>query len=319
MTVGFVRRLLATYTIALGAAFHLAWAPSVTARAVDEQAPQRTQAPSTDGKLNIIAFGAHPDDCDQRAGGTAAKYAALGHRVRFVAITNGDAGHQTEGGGALAARRRAEAREAGRRIGIEYVVLDNHDGELVPSLDVREQIIRQIRLWNADLVLAPRPNDYHPDHRYTGVLVQDAAYMVVVPNIAPDTPALRKNPVFMYFQDGFQRPNPFSPDVAVSIDDVIEKKIDMMDAHVSQFYEWLPWVAGNLDSVPKSAADRRKWLRETRAGQPTPAVRAVLAKWYGAATGNAVRHAEAFEICEYGTRPDEALIRKLFPFLPKTN
>ena len=182
-----------------------------------------------------------------RSGGTAAKYAALGHRVRFVAVTNGDAGHQTEGGGALAARRRAEAQEAGRRIGIEYVVLDNHDGELLPSVDVRKQIIRQIRQWNADLVLAPRPNDYHPDHRYTGVLVQDAAYMVVVPNVATDTPALRKNPVFMYFEDGFQRPNPFSPDVAVSIDDVIEKKIDMLDAHVSQMYEWLPWVAGNLD------------------------------------------------------------------------
>src|SRR5688572_1048562 len=280
---------------------------------------QRTRQPSTDGKLNVIAFGAHPDDCDQRAGGTAAKYAALGHRVRFVSITNGDAGHQTEGGGALAARRRAEAQEAGRRIGIEYVVLDNHDGELLPTLKPREEVIRHIREWNADLVLAPRPNDYHPDHRYTGILVQDAAYMVVVPNIAPDTPALRKNPVFMYFQDGFQKPQPFSPDVAVSIDDVIEKKIDMMDAHVSQFYEWLPWVAGNLDAVPKSAADRRKWLRETRAGQPTPAVRAVLAKWYGAATGNSVRHAEAFEICEYGARPDEALIRKLFPFLPKAN
>ena len=278
---------------------------------------QRTQAPSTDGRLNVIAFGAHPDDCDIRAGGTAAKYAALGHRVRFVAVTNGDAGHQTEGGGALAARRRAEAQEAGRRIGIEYVVLDNHDGELLPSVDVREQIIRQIRQWNADLVLAPRPNDYHPDHRYTGVLVQDAAYMVVVPNIATDTPALRKNPVFMYFQDGFQRPNPFSPDVAVSIDDVIDKKIDMLDAHVSQMYEWLPWVAGDLESVPKGAAERKKWLRDARAGQPTPAVRAALAKWYGPENAKAVRHAEAFEICEYGTRPDEALIRKLFPFLPK--
>ena len=279
--------------------------------------PQRTRMPSTDGKLNIIAFGAHPDDCDQRAGGVAAKYAALGHRVRFVAVTNGDAGHQTEGGGALAARRRAEAQEAGRRIGVEYVVLDNHDGELLPTLHVREQIIRQIREWNADLVLAPRPNDYHPDHRYTGVLVQDAAYMVVVPNVAPDTPALRKNPVFMYFQDGFQKPNPFSPDIAVSIDDVIEKKLDMMDAHVSQMYEWLPWVAGNLDDVPKDMAARKRWLRDTRTPQPTPAVKASLVKWYGAEKGNAVRHAEAFEICEYGTRPDEALVRKLFPFLPK--
>jgi len=267
--------------------------------------------------LRIMAIGAHPDDCDIRAAGVAAKWAALGHKVRFVAVTNGDAGHQTEGGGALAARRRAEAQEAARRIGVEYVVLDNHDGELLPTVDVRMQIIRQIRQWNADLVLAPRPNDYHPDHRYTGVLVQDAAYMVVVPNVATDTPALRKNPVFMYFQDGFQRPNPFTPDVAVSIDDVIDKKIDMLDAHVSQFYEWLPWVAGNLDTVPKGAAERKQWLRKERATEPTPAVRAALVKWYGPAKGKDIRNAEAFEICEYGTRPDEAMLRKLFPFLPK--
>jgi LmbE family N-acetylglucosaminyl deacetylase len=282
----------------------------------DQASAPRAQPPANDGKLNIIAFGAHPDDCDQRAGGTAAKYAAMGHHVRFVSVTNGDAGHQSQGGGALAARRRAEAQEAGRRIGVEYVVLDNHDGELLPTLQVREQIIRQIRAWNADVVLAPRPNDYHPDHRYTGILVQDAAYMVVVPNVAPDTPALRKNPVFMYFEDGFQKPNPFTPDVAVGIDEVIEKKIDMLDAHVSQMYEWLPWVAGSLEQVPKDAASRRRWLRETRASPPTPAVRAALAKWYGPAKGNAVRYAEAFEICEYGTRPDESMIRKLFPFLP---
>jgi LmbE family N-acetylglucosaminyl deacetylase len=297
------------------AAIVLAIAQHVTMTAGAQQpAPERTLAPSTDGKLNVIAFGAHPDDCDQRAGGTAAKLAALGHRVRFVSVTNGDAGHQTEGGGEIYARRRAEAREAGRRIGVEYVVLDNHDGQLLPTVDVREQIIRQIRQWNADLVLAPRPNDYHPDHRYTGVLVQDAAYMVVVPNIATDTPALRKNPVFMYFEDNFQKPAPFRPDVAVSIDDVIEKKLDMMDAHVSQMYEWLPWVAHNLDSVPKDPAARKRWLKETRSGQPSTAVRAALTKWYGAEKGNAVKNAEAFEICEYGSRPDEAAIRKLFPF-----
>ena len=288
----------------------------LSVRAQQQPAPERTQSPSTDGKLNIIAFGAHPDDCDQGAGGVAAKYAALGHRVRFVSVTNGDAGHQTEGGGALASRRRAEAREAGRRIGIDYVVLDNHDGQLLPTVDVREQVIRQIRQWKADLVLAPRPNDYHPDHRYTGVLVQDAAYMVDVPNIASDTPALRKNPVFMYFEDRFQKPAPFRPDVAISIDDVIEKKIDMLDAHVSQMYEWLPWVDNALEKVPSNAAERRAWLRQTRAHEPTPAVRAALVKWYGADKGNAVRNAEAFEICEYGARPDDAVLHKLFPFLP---
>jgi LmbE family N-acetylglucosaminyl deacetylase len=271
---------------------------------------------AADVKLNIIAIGAHPDDCDIRAGGVAAKWAALGHRVKFVSVTNGDAGHQTEGGGALARRRREEAREAGRRIGIEYVTLDNHDGELIPSLDVRQQLIRQIRQWNADLVLGPRPNDYHPDHRYTGMLIQDAAYMVVVPNVCPDTPPLKKNPVFMYFQDGFQRPYPFQPDVAIGIDDVAEKKLSMLDAHVSQFYEWLPWVSGNLDSVPKDPAARKEWLRKQRLGRaPSGAIREALVKWYGP-KGASFQHAEAFEICEYGQRPSESDIRRLFPFLP---
>src|SRR5256884_4711674 len=125
--------------------------------------------------VRIIAFGAHPDDCDLGAGGIAAKYAALGNKVKFVSLTNGDAGHQTQHGEELAKRRRAEAQEAGRRIGIEYEVLDNHDGKLLPTREVREQVIREIRQWKADIVIAPRPNDYHPDHRYTGVLVQDAS------------------------------------------------------------------------------------------------------------------------------------------------
>jgi LmbE family N-acetylglucosaminyl deacetylase len=266
--------------------------------------------------LRIIAFGAHPDDCDIRAGGTAAKWAALGHKVRFVAVTNGDAGHHEAGGGQLAMRRRAEAIEAGRRIGVDYVVLDNHDGELVPSLEVRQQIIRQIREWKADLVLAPRPNDYHPDHRYTGVLLQDAAFMVTVPNIVTEVPALKKNPVFLYFEDGFQKPAPFRPDIAVAIDDAVEKMVDALDAHVSQVYEWLPWHAGVLDQVPKDAAARKAWLKKTRMWPPSAAVREALVKWYGAEAGGKAQVAEAFEICEYGTRPDEAMLRRLFPFFP---
>src|SRR5437762_5092560 len=131
--------------------------------------------PAQDQPVRVIAFGAHPDDCDLGAGGIAAKYAALGHKVKFVSLTNGDAGHQSQHGEELAKRRRAEAQEAARRIGIEYEVLDNHDGKLLPTLEVREQVIREIRQWKADIVIAPRPNDYHPDHRYTGVLVQDAS------------------------------------------------------------------------------------------------------------------------------------------------
>ncbi len=277
----------------------------------------QTRPAASNEKLRIIAFGAHPDDCDSRAGGTAAKYAALGHQVKFVAVTNGDAGHQSEGGGALGMRRRKEAQEAGRRIGIQYEVLDNHDGELLPTLEARRQVIRKIREWNADMVLAPRPNDYHPDHRYTGVLVQDAAYMVTVPNVCPDTPALRKNPVFFYFQDNFQRPNPFRPDVLVAIDDVLEKKLAMLDAHTSQMYEWLPWHDGELEKVPKEPAARLEWLRKGRFGRPiSDSFRVELRKWYGA-QADSIRHAEAFELCEYGRQPSREELRTLFPFFPR--
>jgi LmbE family N-acetylglucosaminyl deacetylase len=274
-------------------------------------------AQDSDGKLRIIAFGAHPDDCDIRAAGTAAKFAALGHHVKFVAVTNGDAGHQSEGGGMLAKRRRAEAMESGRRLGVTYEVLDNHDGELLPTLEVRQQIIRRIRQWGADIVLAPRPNDYHPDHRYTGVLIQDAAYMVVVPNVCPDTAPLHDNPVFLYFEDGFQRPNPFRPDVAVAIDDVFDKKIDALDAHVSQVYEWLPWVDHTLNQVPKDVAERKRWLASRREPAISPAVRKALEKWYGAERAAQVKVAESFELCEYGRRPTDEELRKLFPMLGK--
>src|SRR5450755_3896399 len=234
------------------------------------------------GKIRIIMFGAHPDDCDERSSGTAALFVQMGYAVKFVSVTNGDAGHQTLKGKELAKRRYAETQEAAKRLGIIYDVLDNHDGLLMPSLEVRLQIIKEIREWNADLVFAPRPNDYHPDHRYTGVLVQDAAYMVAVPTIEPEVPALRKNPVFLYQEDHFQRPNPFRPDIAVDIDDTWDKKVSALDAHVSQVYEWLPWVDGKLDSVPRDPEARRKWLEQTRAGRINPAVRASLVKWYGA-------------------------------------
>ncbi len=267
--------------------------------------------------IRIIVIGAHPDDCDMDAGGTAALFASMGYAVKFVSVTNGDAGHQSEGGGALAKRRIAEALEAGKRFGVTYDVLDNHDGELLPTLAIRLQIIRKIREWNADVVIAPRPNDYHPDHRYTGVLVQDAAYMVAVPNVAPDTAPLKKNPVFLYSQDFFQRPNAFRPDVAVDITSVYDQKIHALSAHESQVYEWLPWIGGYLNEVPKNPADRKKWLAARSVVPITPEVRKSLEQWYGKEKASGVKNAEAFEICEYGTQPKEEDIRRLFPMLKK--
>ena len=266
--------------------------------------------------LRILVFGAHPDDCDVKAGGVAIKYAALGHEVRFVSVTNGDAGHHEIGGVELARRRRAEAEAASAVAGIEYHVMDNHDGELVPSLENRKKVIRMIRSYTPDLILTHRPNDYHPDHRYTAMLVQDSAYMVTVPNICTDTPPLSKNPVIAYLSDNFQKPAPFAPDVAVDIDDVVEKKIDMLHCHTSQMYEWLPYNGGRLHEVPESPQERRKWL-EHRLGRFEAVAdlsRDLLIARYGDAHGSRVKYAEAFEVCEYGSSPTEERISVLFPF-----
>jgi LmbE family N-acetylglucosaminyl deacetylase len=265
-------------------------------------------------KLRIIAIGAHPDDCDIKFAGTAYKLVQAGHAVKFLSVTNGDAGHQEMGGGMLAKRRYLETQESARRLGIgEYEVLDNHDGELTPNLEVRRQIIRSIRRWKADIVVEPRPNDYHPDHRYTGVLVQDAAYMVVVPNVTPDVPPLENNPIFLYYQDNFQKPAPFRPDVVVSLDDVWERKVNAMDAHVSQFYEWLPWVDHRLNEVPKDPAERKKWLSGMRVQRLSGAARATLERRYGAGKAKAIKYTEAFELCEYGKQPSIAELDKIFP------
>lgn len=265
-------------------------------------------------QINVIVFGAHPDDCDIDTGGTAILFAKMGHNVKFVSLTNGDAGHHEMGGGELARRRMAEAKEAGKRFGVEYTVLDNHDGELMPTLENRLKVIREIRKWNADIVIAPRPNDYHPDHRYTGILVQDAAYMVIVPNVAPDVPPLKKNPVFLYSEDGFQKPNPFEPDIAVIIDEVFDQKINAMAAHESQFFEWLPWTMGALDKVPNDPKDRLAYLAKWRNKKPNEKTIECLKKWYGDDALSAI-HTEGFEICEYGKQPSEQEIKRLFPML----
>ncbi|MFT5941787.1 MAG: LmbE family N-acetylglucosaminyl deacetylase [Sediminicola sp.] len=265
--------------------------------------------------LNIIVFGAHPDDCDNKMGGTAALFAQMGHRVKFVSITNGDAGHYEKGGGNLAKIRRKEAQESAKRLGIEYTVLDNHDGELFPTIEVRHQVIREIRNWDADVVLTHRPVDYHPDHRYTGVLVQDAAYLVIVPNVTPDTPPLQKNPVFLYLQDHFQKPNEFKADIAVDITSVFDQKMDGLDAHTSQFYEWLPWTEGKLAEVPKNEKEKRAFLIKNWSRPISPKVRESLVKWYGSKKAMTAVHAEAFEICEYGKQPTDEEIRQLFPML----
>lgn len=273
-----------------------------------------------DGKLRIIVFGAHPDDCEIRAGGVGAKWTALGHHVKFVSMTNGDIGHWREAGGPLAQRRFAEMKRAADILGIQVEVLDNHDGELMPTLENRRTVTRLIRQWGADIVICNRPNDYHPDHRYTGVLVQDAAYMVTVPFFCPDVPALTRNPVFLYSEDRFMRPTPFTADIVVAIDDAIEKKLDALGEIVSQFYEG--GANGSEALIPEDAASqaaRHKQVRDNFRGRFSGSAkrfREQLVQWHGSEQGNAAQYAEAFEICEYGRIPNQEELQRLFPFFP---
>ncbi|MBM4094790.1 MAG: PIG-L family deacetylase [Planctomycetes bacterium] len=271
-----------------------------------------------DGKLAIIQFGAHPDDCEIRAGGVAAMWSDQGHHVKFVSTTNGDIGHWQMAGGPLALRRNAEAQAAAKILGVTSEVLDIHDGELVPSLENRKIFTRLIRQWNADIVIGHRPNDYHPDHRYTGVLMQDCAYMVGVPFLCPDTPSMTKNPVFLYSFDSFKTPTPFRPDIVVAIDSVIDRKVDALAQMESQFVEG--GATGSAARAPKNEAERdaaRQQVRESfkrRAASIANACRAQLCDLYGEEKGKQVVYAEAFEICEYGRQPTRDEIRKLFPF-----
>jgi N-acetylglucosamine malate deacetylase 1 len=266
-------------------------------------------------KLHVIIIGAHPDDPDE-AGGTAYKWAQLGYDVMMVSLTNGDAGHQSIKAPELAKIRREEARRAGAVIGVKYITLDNHDGQLMPTYENRLQVIRLIREQKADIVIYPRPYDYHPDHRYTGVLVNDAAYMVTVPTILPEVPFLPKNPVFLYQYDRFTHPEPFKPDVVVDIDDAIEKKLDMYHQHTSQMYEWLPFNQGILDQVPAGDKERREWLGKMRKEEwSAEPFRAKLIELYGPEKGKKIKYCEAFQDSEYGTRLTKENMAYYFPFI----
>lgn len=275
----------------------------------------------SDEKLRIICFGAHPDDCEIKAGGVAAMWSARGHHVKFVSVTNGDIGHWREAGGPLAQRRNAEVQRAADILGITTEVLDIHDGELMPTLENRRKIVRLIRDWKADIVMGPRTNDYHPDHRYTGVLVQDAAYMVAVPFFCPEAQPLKENPVFLYYPDRFQKPYPFEADVAVGIDSVMDPKLDALVGMESQFVEG--GALGSADLIAGGEAklvERRRYVRsafEKRDRRTGEKYREELKDWYGDEQAEKIAYAEAFEVCEYGRQPTDEELRKLFPFFSK--
>jgi N-acetylglucosamine malate deacetylase 1 len=263
--------------------------------------------------LNVIVIGAHPDDAE-KAGGVAYNWIQQGHNVVLVSTTNGNAGHHELTADQLERTRREEARRAGEVIGARYILLDIDDGKLMPTYENRLKIIRLIREHRADIVITHRPYDYHPDHRYTGQLVLDAAYMVTVPTILPNIPHLERNPLFLYMSDRFTQPIPFKPDVCVDIDNAIEKKMDMYHEHTSQMYEWLPFNSGILDQVPAGDKERRAWLDYRKTGSSAEPYRDKLIELYGREKGRKINFTECFQDSEYGRRLTKENLEYYFPF-----
>jgi LmbE family N-acetylglucosaminyl deacetylase len=278
--------------------------------------PARPTAQAPPRPLRIIAFGAHPDDAELKASGVAALWAAAGHKVKFVAMTNGDVGHFEQAGGPLARRRSAEVQECARILGVETEVLDIHDGELMPTLENRRTVARLIRDWQADIVLGHRPYDYHPDHRYTGVLMDDAAVVVVAPFFVPDTKPVARNPVFLYYSDNFQDPKPFTPSVVVGFDAVAEKKWQCIGAMPSQFGDKDSWQARTLPNVPQDDAGRRAYLLDIvkkRGIAVANQYRDRLVALYGEERGRKIQYAEAFQLGQYGRQAPADELKAMFP------
>ncbi len=268
----------------------------------------------------LLVLGAHPDDAELHAGGLVCLYRQLGRVVKLVSVTDGGAGHHEKSAVELMAVRRAEATAAGRVIGATYETWDFPDGRLLPTLEVRERIIREIRQCQPDLVLTHRTCDYHPDHRAVAQAVRDASYLVTVPLVVPDVPALRTDPVVAYLPDLLTRPAPLRADHIVDVTPQLDTIVQMLACHQSQVFEWLVYQGGSLDTVPTDPRDRLVWLKawytqriRPRADRYRDEVIAAL----GEPRGRDIDLIEMFEISEYARQPDERLRDVLFPAGPR--
>lgn len=270
--------------------------------------------------LRFMFIGAHPDDAEFEFGGTAAHLIQQGATVKFISVCNGDGGHQSMARKELAARRYLETQASAAIAGVaEYDVYDYSDCELEVNLEARGKIIRAIRKFAPTVVITHRLCDYHADHRAVAQLVLDCAYLIMVPLYCNDVPIPAENVIFAHHWDRFKDPRPFRYDAICAIDHVMEIKYRMLDAHVSQLYEWLPWIdrLENFDPeiVNKPLEERLKFLDDVRGYQYTNIAdegRELLKKVYGEETGAKVKYAEAFEISPYGKQVSLEEFQELF-------
>ena len=258
-------------------------------------------------EFRVLFVVAHPDDADIHAGAMVAKLAQAGARVRIVSLCNGDKGHQSMPSEELAARRYGESRRAAAVFGVEdYAVLPYHDCEIEPTLKMRAEVTRIIRRFAPHVVFTHRTCDYHADHRATGTLVMDAAYLLGVPLWCPDVPRPSVLPSVFCITDEFTVPRALRPDLLIAADPYREKVLEAIACHESQVYEWLPWDRKQMDDLPDRsdpAACRAFLEKEWFAAKRRDAER-FAAAWQAHYPERPLpQYAEAYELSEYARRP----------------
>ena len=251
--------------------------------------------------FRVMVIGAHPDDPDIRFGGTAAKLARKGARVRFVSAGNGKYGHHLMDQDELCERRHREMAAAAKVFGVEsYTTMGLEDCEIEPTIENRRKMVRLIRSFAPHFVFTHRPCDYHADHRAVSQLVTDASYLLGVAKWCPEVPRPDVLPCVWYLPDNFTSVDGvLRNDLSVNVDDVVEQMFDAISCHVSQVFEWLPYDQNIVDKVPKDWATNRKARNEYLEHLWLDPLQRTFARRYNLPCVNA----EVFELSEYGRKP----------------
>jgi LmbE family N-acetylglucosaminyl deacetylase len=265
--------------------------------------------------LNVVMVGAHPDDCEYAAGAVTVCYRQLGHKVIYLSMTNGDAGHHSLSRDDLKRTRYEETRKVAEYLDVEYEVMDIHDGGLEPTLENRYKLIRILRKYQPDIIITHPLNDYHPDHRYTAQLVSDTAYMLKVPLCVPDAPAMRKETVYCHFS--YEPQDNSKATVIVPIDKYIDKKVEAFHQNTSQVYEWIPWIENISDPIPSDEKSRLAFLKKWWSPEWSKAAenyRQKLALHLGSKAAGRIKYVEAFAASPYGYPLTVDNAAQYFPF-----
>lgn len=183
-------------------------------------------------KLDVLAFGVHPDDVELSCAGALLVEKKSGKKTGIIDLTRGELG--TRGS---AATRQTEAANAAKILGVEVREnLEMADGFLQNDEIHQKKIITAIRTYKPEVILCNAPEDRHPDHGRSSKLVADAAFLAGLMKIETKhngevQEAWRPKYVFRYIQDRM-----LQPDFVIDITDVFEQKIEAIKAYKTQFH-----------------------------------------------------------------------------------